>query len=81
MTAVVLLPIQQPRKRITVMANAATSERRCVASVKMARLFALMPPTTSTIMNMMQRITVIISFLMDVDLSLASFEELLESEK
>jgi len=32
-------------------------------------------------MNMMQRITAIISFLMDADLSLASFEELLESEK
>jgi hypothetical protein len=63
------------------MANAATSERRCVASVKMARLFALMPPITSTVVNMMQRITAIISFLMDVDLSMASFEELLESEK
>jgi hypothetical protein len=47
----------------------------------MARLFALMPPTTSTVMNMMQRITAIISFLMDADLSLASFVELLESEK
>jgi len=32
-------------------------------------------------MNTMQRITAIISFLMDADLSLASFELLLESEK
>jgi hypothetical protein len=44
MTVAVLLPIQQRRERITIMANSATSERRCAASVKMARLFALMPP-------------------------------------
>jgi hypothetical protein len=56
------------------MANAATSERRWAASVKIARLFALMPPTTSTAMNITQRITAIRSFLMDADLSFASFE-------
>lgn len=63
------------------MANAATSDRRCAASVRMARLFALMPPTTSTAMNTTQRNTATISFLIDADLSLASFEELLASEK
>jgi hypothetical protein len=63
------------------MANAATSDSRWAASVRIARLFALMPPTTSTAMNITQRITAIRSFLMDADLSFASFEVLLVSEK
>ncbi|WVZ17393.1 hypothetical protein V8G54_010375 [Vigna mungo] len=56
------------------MAKAATSESKCAASVSIARLLALMPPTTSTVIKITQRITAIRSFRIEVDLSSESLE-------
>ncbi|KAJ1414765.1 hypothetical protein SESBI_18711 [Sesbania bispinosa] len=56
------------------MANAATSESKWAASVKIARLLALMPPTTSMLMKITHRTTAIKSFRIEVDRSSESLE-------
>jgi hypothetical protein len=56
------------------MAKAATSDSRWAASVKIARLFALIPPATSTAMKTAQSMTETHNFFIEAARSLASLE-------